>query len=139
VNPNGRHAGVPSTDAEGNWLKRDGNRWLPSDGGDAVHWVANEGGRISVLLRHISEQPVDDAARGLLDEMLAGTGLVAGAQPSEIDHTAAPPEESGRITAAVEATSSGLTARRPPRDGAHVIFLHGRGQEGNDPSRLRRV
>lgn len=132
------HAGVPSTDAERNWLKLDGSRWQPSDGDDAVHWVANEGARISVVLRHISEQPVDDPARGLLDEMLVGAGLVAGSQPSEADHTAAWPAESERITATVERTS-GLTARRPPRNGANVVFLHGRGQEGKDPGRLRRV
>ncbi|HSJ43891.1 MAG TPA: serine protease [Euzebyales bacterium] len=132
------HAGVPSTDAEGNWLKRDGSRWLPTDGDDAVHWVANEGARISVLLDHISEQPVDDPARGLLEEMLVGTGRVIGSRPSETDDSAAPQAESERITVAVEGTS-GVTARRPPRNGVNVVFLHGRGQESRDPRRLRRM
>lgn len=132
------HAGVPSTDADGNWRKRDGSRWRPSDGDDAVHWVANEGARISVLLDHISKQPVDDPARGLLDEMLAGTGLVAGSRPSQADDRAARPAQSERITVAAAGTP-GLPGRRPPRGSANVVFLHGRGQEGKDPTRLRRV
>lgn len=132
------HAGVPSTDADGNWLKRDGAVWRDGESDDAVHWVANEGARISVLLRHIGEQQVDDAALGLIDEMLAGAGLVAAARPNAGGDVATSTTGTAQRPAATEARP-GVRGRRRPRNGAHLVFVHGRGQQGNDPRRLRRV
>jgi V8-like Glu-specific endopeptidase len=63
------HSGVPRTDEEGNWLKRDGTRWRPQDGDDAIDWVANEGVRVSVLLRHLADRPLSDGERAVLAEL----------------------------------------------------------------------
>jgi endonuclease G len=131
------HSGVPATDDDGNWLKPDGTRWRPEDGDSAVHWIANEGARVSILLRHLADRPVSDAQRRVLAElgpqalptMLAFP--VAAPEPAAV--TPARPER----TAAAEA-ASGLAARRPPFDGAtQLLFLHGRRQEGKDPQALR--
>lgn len=133
------HAGVPATDDNGNWLKRDGTVWQQSDGDDAVHWIANEGARVSVLLDHISDQRVDATARELIDEVLASSGMLAVSRADGTAADEAPETRPERITAGTRATTSGLTARRAPRGGAHVVFLHGRGQQGKDPRRLRRM
>lgn len=133
------HAGVPATDDDGNWLKRDGGVWQQSDGDDAVHWVANEGARVSVLLDHISDQRVDATARGLIDEVLASSGMLAAPRAAGTTTDEARVARPERVAAGMGATTSGLPARRAPRGGAHVMFLHGRGQQGKEPPRLRRM
>ena len=131
------HSGVPAIDDDGNWLKPDGTRWRPEDGDGAVHWIANEGARVSVLLRHLTERPLTDAQRRVLAE------LGPQAQPTRTALPVAAPEPEASTPArpepivAVEA-ASGLAARRPPFDGAtQLLFLHGRRQEGKDPQALR--
>ena len=131
------HSGVPATDDDGNWLKPDGTRWRPEDGDSAVHWIANEGARVSVLLRHLAERPVSDAQRQVLAELgpqaLPTMPALPVAAPEPAAETPARPER----TAATEA-ASGLAARRPPFDSAvQLLFLHGRRQEGKDPQALR--
>ena len=131
------HSGVPATDDDGNWLKPDGTRWRPEDGDSAVHWIANEGARVSVLLRHLADRPVSGAQRQLLAELgpqaLPTMPALPVAAPEPAAETPARPER----TAAAEA-ASGLAARRPPFDGAtQLLFLHGRRQEGKDPQALR--
>jgi endonuclease G len=133
------HSGVPRTDDDGNWLKPDGSRWRPADGDDAIDWIANEGARVSVLLRHLAGRPVSDAQREVLAE-LGPQALPAGpavapaavAPAAEIETPARPAE-----VAASEARV-GLTGRRGPFGGAtQLVYLHGRGQEGKDPQALR--
>jgi V8-like Glu-specific endopeptidase len=131
------HSGVPRTDDDGNWLERDGTRWRPEDGDGAIDWIANEGARVSVLLRHLAERPVSDAQRRLLAELgpqaLPTMPELPVAAPAPAAETPARPER----TAAAEA-ASGLAGRRPPFDGAtQLLFLHGRRQEGKDPQVLR--
>jgi endonuclease G, mitochondrial len=127
------HSGVPATDDDGNWLKPDGTRWRPEDGDSAVHWIANEGARVSVLLRHLADRPVSDAQRRVLAELGPQALPTMPALPVPAAETPARPER----TAAAEA-ASGLAARRPPFDGAtQLLFLHGRRQEGKDPQALR--
>ena len=132
------HSGVPRSDAEGNWLKSDGSRWQPGDGEGALEWVANEGARISVVLRHLTGRPLTDAQRTLLATMgsqaltppspaapVPATGL-RGQVPSERRPVA------GAVSAAV-----GLRGQGPPLGGAELVFLHGRRQDGRDPQMLR--
>jgi endonuclease G, mitochondrial len=129
------HSGVPATEDDGNWLKPDGTRWRPEDGDSAVRWIANEGARVSVLLRHLAERPVSDAQRRLLAELGPQALPTMPALPvtAPAAETPARPER----TAVAEA-ASGLAARRPPFDGAtQLLFLHGRRQEGKDPQALR--
>jgi endonuclease G, mitochondrial len=132
------HSGVPRTDAEGNWLTHDGTRWRPQDGEAAVAWTANEGVRVSVLLTHLHAQPWTPADRLVLAE-LGGQALPPGAVlPAALPAAAGGGAGGGAVVEAVAAGAAGVTARRPPLDGVtHLVFLHGRSQQGKDPARLR--
>ena len=140
------HSGVPRTDEEGNWLKRDGTRWRPQDGDDAIDWVANEGVRVSVLLRHLAGRPLSDGERAVLAELGAQappteTGVAVGVAA---DGSAAPvgfpvPQPTPARPETVPTPGrAGLAARRAPLGGTtQLVFLHGRSPEGKDPGLLR--
>ncbi len=135
------HSGVPRTDEQGNWLKRDGTRWRPQDGDDAIDWIANEGARVSVLLRHLAGRQLSDPERAVLAELgphaLSAEPLTAAAPGTRVDgavvETPTRPE-----AAPAAAGSAGLAGRRAPFDGdTQLVFLHGRSQQGKDPQLLR--
>ena len=65
------HSGVPSTDEEGRWLKRDGNVWTKGDDVDDIKWIANEGIRTSKIVHAIESQSLKGVARDLQQEFLA--------------------------------------------------------------------
>lgn len=131
------HSGVPRTDGQGRILRRDGQVWQRGDGDDAVDWVSNEGVRISSILKHLATLPLTAPQRALLAEMGPESGLclLEGAVgPAAAPAVAAPRPARERTT-----VRAGLLAR----DGAfggnrHLVFLHGRSQEGKDPEKLRR-
>ncbi|WAZ19648.1 trypsin-like peptidase domain-containing protein [Streptomyces cinnabarinus] len=131
------HLGVPETDATGRPLRKDGTAWQQSDGEDTLSWVANEGVRVSSVLRHLASLQPTPAQRALLAEMGPESGL--GGHPS--DEAAAgtgTPRPSG-LGRAERTAAAGVRAR----DGAfggerHLVFLHGRSQQGKDPEALRR-
>ncbi|MFI9421365.1 trypsin-like peptidase domain-containing protein [Streptomyces werraensis] len=154
------HSGVPRTDGQGRLLRRDGKVWEPGDGEDAVDWVSNEGARVSVILKHLASLPLTPAQRELLTGMGPETGL-AGVRAADAtaDALAGPVPATAEVTGVSSAGDSGpaaaLTGRasteavvkRPrgvrARDGAfgggrHLVFLHGRAQQGKDPEALRR-
>lgn len=136
------HSGIPRTDARGNWLRADGTRWQPGDGDAAVHWIANEGIRVSVLLSHLFGGNLTAAQFEQLAE-LGPQAVPAGSvtTPADASDAAAPrgTRTPARRRSRVESTTrTGLAARGPAYDdGTHVIFLHGRSQHGKDPVRLR--
>ncbi|PAZ13640.1 serine protease [Streptomyces sp. SA15] len=135
------HSGVPRTDDQGRVLRRDGQVWRPGDGDDAIDWVSNEGVRISSILKHLAALPLTSRQQALLAEMgpesglrLAEAAVGPGPAPTPTPAVAAPRPAAERATA-----RTGLRAR----DGAfggnrHLVFLHGRSQEGKDPEKLRR-
>ncbi|MFI6038558.1 trypsin-like serine peptidase [Streptomyces sp. NPDC051315] len=154
------HSGVPRTDDQGRVLRLDGRVWQPGDGDDAIDWVANEGVRISSLLRHLAALPLTSRERSLLAGMgpEAGLGLAeaalgpVAAPAAAVTPVAAPAPAAAPVAAP---TADGAGAPRPAaeraaaraglraRDGAfgghrHLVFLHGRSQGGKDPERLRR-
>ena len=63
------HSGVPATDQAGNFLSVNGGIW---DGVDPaqIHWIANEGIRVSRLLEHLSTANVKAHEQTLLREAL---------------------------------------------------------------------
>ncbi len=133
------HAGVPSTDDAGNWLKPDGNIWHPNDGDHTVHWIANEGARVSVVLRDLKERQLSQTEQQLFDEM----GLDTTAADAAVAQPVPAPSMSPVSAVAERQPSSpakpGLQARNGPYGGnAQLVFLHGRRQEGLDPAALRR-
>jgi V8-like Glu-specific endopeptidase len=64
------HGGVSATDDEGFELTRDGRRWTPDMGEDAVAYVGNEGARVSRILRSLRGADVPPEQRHLLVPIL---------------------------------------------------------------------
>ncbi|MFI9248661.1 trypsin-like serine peptidase [Streptomyces sp. NPDC053069] len=137
------HSGVPKTDDQGRVLRKDGQVWRPGDGDDAVDWVANEGVRVSSILRHLAQLP-PDARSGPLADMGVESGLSPGptesAAPVRTPAGAVPsPAVVPSPAAATAGTHTGLRAREGAFGGErHLVFLHGRSQQGKDPEGLRR-
>ncbi|MGW4912026.1 trypsin-like serine peptidase [Streptomyces sp. NPDC004270] len=143
------HSGVPRTDEQGRTLRRDGQVWQPGDGDDAIDWVSNEGVRVSSILKHLAALPLASRQRELLAEMGPESGLrLAEAVAGPV---AAPAPAAGPVRAPAPAvaaprpavekaiTRAGLRARDGAFGGTrHLVFLHGRSQEGKDPEKLRR-
>lgn len=50
------HAGIPKRDKAERILTTTRRRWKPEMGEDAIHWVANEGMRISSIFAHLREK-----------------------------------------------------------------------------------
>ncbi|MFC3346521.1 trypsin-like serine peptidase [Streptomyces echinoruber] len=147
------HSGVPRTDEQGRILRTDGQVWQPGDGDDAVDWVSNEGVRISSILRHLAQLPPGTRS-GPLSEMGPESGLAlteaaapaaapAAAVPAPVAAAAVPAPVAAAAAPPAGAAAAGARAGLRARDGAfggrrHLVFLHGRSQEGKDPENLRR-
>ncbi|GAA2428963.1 hypothetical protein GCM10010405_09630 [Streptomyces macrosporus] len=136
------HSGVPRTDAQGRILRRDGRVWQRGDGDDAIDWISNEGVRIDSILDHLATLRLDDARRALLAEVGVEPGPVETAAPSvgTRPSAAAPVAPIGARRPEEAATADAGVAARPTAFGGsrHLVFLHGRSQQGRDPVRLRR-
>ncbi|MGW2635728.1 trypsin-like serine peptidase [Streptomyces sp. NPDC001348] len=147
------HSGVPRTDDQGRVLRADGQLWEPGDGDDAIDWVSNEGVRVSSILTYLAALPLTERQR----ELLAGTGPESGLQqPQPAAGPAVIPAGPAVIPAGPAVAPAAVTVPAPAperagprtagpaaRDGAfggdrHLVFLHGRSQEGKDPEKLRR-
>ncbi len=62
------HAGVPKKDANGNWLKKDGNIYRKGiDDPETVEWIANEGVRISRIVSDVRGRSLSPAAGDLFE------------------------------------------------------------------------
>lgn len=76
------HSGAPRTDSEGRWLAVDGRPWTAAMGEEQIDWKANEGVRISRVLRSLREQPligVADELRSQLGDLTLRAPVVPGA------------------------------------------------------------
>ena len=129
------HSGVPATNDKGKVLRKDGTVWRPGDGDDAINWVANEGIRVSVILRHLEGLRLDDAQRTALRELGPESGLAAAA-PLPATEPSLTGAESALGAVAVH---GGVKARAGAFGGnVHLVFLHGRSQQGKNPDALRK-
>lgn len=86
------HSGVPRRDAASNVLAKDGVIWQPWMGEQRIDWIANEGVRISRIVRDIKARPLDGLARQLRDEMFATPPLTP--RPVETGRAAVPANRS---------------------------------------------
>ena len=68
------HGGVPVRDRSGADLDLNGDRWTPDMGEAAKAYTANEGARVSRIVRRLRAAELDTAARKLIDEAL-GQGV----------------------------------------------------------------
>ncbi|MFE1250914.1 trypsin-like serine peptidase [Streptomyces sp. NPDC058766] len=148
------HSGVPKTDDQGRVLRKDGRPWSPGDGDDAIEWAANEGVRVSSILKHLARLDLDPGRGSLLAGMGPDSGLDQSAATAVQALTVTAPGPTAppvpTAPAAVTATArvsegapapapkKGLPARPTAFGGhRHLLFLHGRDQQSKDPEALR--
>jgi endonuclease I/V8-like Glu-specific endopeptidase len=74
------HSGVPKRDAQGRFLSVDGKVWTPEMGEQKIDWIANEGARVSRIVKHVKNLNLPDAERALVKEMFD-------AEPPELSAT----------------------------------------------------
>jgi len=55
------NAGVPRRNSQGRYLKKDGTVWSSGDPEDTIDWIANQGVRISRLVKNIKNLPLQDS------------------------------------------------------------------------------
>jgi V8-like Glu-specific endopeptidase len=146
------HSGVPKKDDQGRVLRKDGRPWSRGDGDDAIDWVANEGARISSILTHLAQLDLTPERRALLTEMGPDSGLAAAPVrpvPSSLGARAESPERTATTVAVPAGGTGAATAAEAARPGSrarntafggrrHLVFLHGRDQQGKVPDDLRR-
>lgn len=123
------HSGVPATDSRGRFLDDQGKVWRKQQGVEAIHWIANEGVRISRILAHVRAETIRDPEWDRLRDEIFALGAVADetgkgvAVPSdEADAGSADVSPSGgRHASVIEAGGSGV-------DEGHaqtVVHVHG--------------
>src|SRR5262249_40411719 len=79
------HSGVPRKDAQGRLLTKDGKLWNQSMGEQKIDWVANEGIRVSRLLKHLKGLSLSGSQATLLKQLLTSDkGFVAGKSSAEL-------------------------------------------------------
>lgn len=79
------HSGVVAKDAQGNYLNIDGQRWHPSQGEHKLKYIANEGIRVSSIVRDIVTKAQTVVARpALLKPIVDANRDLAGNQPIAI-------------------------------------------------------
>lgn len=67
------HSGVPKRNKSNEVMTIDGRVWEESMGEQRIAWLANEGVRVSRLVRHIRTQPLPEAAEPLRQQLLDAT------------------------------------------------------------------
>ena len=78
------HSGVPRKDEQGRKLAIGGALWAPEMGEHRIDWVANEGIRISRIIKHVQAQELEPAAARLRAQMFeeSPTAEVTGRESS---------------------------------------------------------
>jgi endonuclease G, mitochondrial len=88
------HSGIPRKDSAGRMLTKDGKVWNQSMGEHQIHWIANEGVRISRILKHLQglslsggqvtlRKQLLDAEKGWRGDTSARELVAAGGEESE--------------------------------------------------------
>jgi V8-like Glu-specific endopeptidase len=108
------HSGVPKTDEQGRILAMDGQVWSEQMGEGQIAWVANEGVRVSRILKHLEGQGFPASQRPLYEQLLelaptAATSTSAPAGPAPGGVSAPSSEQSSALVslAAPGASSDG--------------------------------
>ncbi|HBE70788.1 MAG TPA: hypothetical protein DDW52_21800 [Planctomycetaceae bacterium] len=72
------HAGVPKRDTNGHLLKRNGRRFRAGDDPGEIAWIANEGARVSQIVKDLLSQQLSEQERSLIDEAFIEAPLDTG-------------------------------------------------------------
>ncbi len=81
------HSGVPERDNRGRILNIDGQVWQEEEGEQRIAWKANEGVRISRIIKHIKAQPLSSLAKKLRKQMFEANPVPPVAPKVEADAT----------------------------------------------------
>ncbi|WP_190558260.1 endonuclease [Trichocoleus sp. FACHB-262] len=77
------HSGVPKRDRQGRILAIDGKIWTEDQGEERVDWLANEGVRISRIIKHVKQQRLSGDQKQLRNQMLESQPNPARKRPFE--------------------------------------------------------
>ncbi len=94
------HSGVPKVDAQGRYIAVDGTLWTAEMGEERLAWVANEGVRISRIIKAVRDAVLTGEAAQLRTELLAPGAAGAVAAPESAGPPAGPPPAAGVAAAA---------------------------------------
>lgn len=98
------HSGVPETNPDGQILLKDGSVWDRSRATvDRIHWVANEGVRISRIVSHLDGAAMSDGERALYDACF-GPSPLFDLESSAFDGAGA--SDTGAVSRRVESDGS---------------------------------
>jgi S1-C subfamily serine protease len=64
------HSGIPRKDSSGRMLTKDGKVWNKSMGEHQIHWIANEGVRVSRILKHLQALSLSGGQAAMLKQLL---------------------------------------------------------------------
>lgn len=78
------HSGVPKKDDQGRILAIDGTPWTEEQGEQRIDWIANEGARISRIVRHIKQQNLSVDEQNLRKQMFEEKPIHSRSQSPEI-------------------------------------------------------
>ena len=115
------HSGVPRVE-NGNYIAFDGSIWQPGMDLADLDWIANEGVRVSSLVRFISEAPLADADQQRMREdlltlrpphPLEAAAAAEGSSPSVVVPETAVDRDEGRRPAQGKAPSGAVTLTLP--------------------------
>jgi len=99
------HSGVPKKDSKGRWLTIDGRVWDESIDERLIAWVANEGVRVSSIVRHLElEMKSHPAVKTILDSGRTGPPIEEVSAPARAFTDRADPwfeQAGGRISLVV--------------------------------------
>ena len=65
------HSGVPET-RDGKWVNIDGGIWKEEEGEERVHWIANEGIRISAIVADLKGRSMHGERLALRKAVVGG-------------------------------------------------------------------
>jgi endonuclease G len=83
------HSGVPKTDAQGRILALNGQVWAEPMGEGQIAWVANEGVRVSRIVKHLEGQDFAPGPRQLLQQVLEAAPAPLASAPAVEQRTGA--------------------------------------------------
>jgi endonuclease G, mitochondrial len=76
------HSGVPKRDDQGRILTRNNTLWTTDMDDGAINWIANEGVRVSRIVKHIKNQSLGSLGHRLRDQMFEAVPTMAAQTPN---------------------------------------------------------
>ncbi len=92
------HSGVWDTNGAGQVLALDGQVWHESMGEHRIKWIANEGARISKIVKHLRMQPMSEEQKQLFNEALSASPQVDNQPEKKLGEPPLPRPDNAQVT-----------------------------------------